>query len=140
MSDEDVRTEFAKAIAEAARAGQWEDVRRLTDALLKVVGAHAIDVDRTFVNVQGQPDMTPAQVAKRARRIAEGHAHDDPRKRAVSKSKWRSVANYAEKRFGLARSTFSQYMSGKVAPPDDVKTKVAQDFPGVDFWTPPAKS
>jgi hypothetical protein len=84
--------------------------------------------------------MTGTELAKRGQRIASGHAKGDPRKLAVSKSKWRSIANYAEQRFGLARSTFSQYMSGKVDPPDDVKARVAKDFPGVDFWTPPRKA
>jgi hypothetical protein len=134
VSDEDVRTEFAKAIAEAARVGRWEDVRRLTDALLRVVGAHAIDIDRTFVNVQGQ-DVTKKQ---RGRRIAEGHAKGDPRLRALGK-KYGSAANAADKLFGVARSTLSQWMSGKVPPPDDARRKAAQAFPDIDLFTPPTK-
>ena len=148
MSDEDKRAlaraltslgEFKLSRGDAAGAeAAFEKAR----ALLTEDWSHASDVDKTFVNVQGQSDMTPAQVAKRARRIAEGHAGDDPRLLALSKSKWGSAAKYARQRLGIAPSTFSNYMAGKVAPPDTVMMRVAKDFPGLalDFWTPPDKA
>lgn len=132
-------TAIALAIAEAAKAGRWQTVEDLSGQLrgLRIALEHGTHVDRTSMNVQAEPDVTSAELAERGKRIAQGHAKGDPRKLAVSRSKWRSIANYADQRFGLARSTFSNYMAGRVEPPDDVKAKVAKDFPGVDFWTPP---
>lgn len=95
---------------------------------------HDKQLDETSMNVQVQSDMTPLQVANRGRRIAAGHAGDDARLQALAASKWGSAANYARRVLKIAPSTFSNYMAGKVDPPDSVKDRVAKDFPKVLFF------
>src|SRR5688572_19677602 len=118
-------TAIAQAIAAAAKAGRWDEVASLRlemSALRK-----AFDVDKSVMNVHDKSDMMTD--AARGQRIAQGHAVGDILLEEIAASPWRSAANYSRKSLKLAPSTFSQYRTGKVDPPDTVKAKVRKDFP-----------
>jgi membrane-bound lytic murein transglycosylase B len=146
VSDEDVRTELAKAIAEASRVGRWEDVRRLTDALLAVTGGNE-NWTSTRHAVKDVQEMTRAQLKRRGRAVSKAKAEkaeqDDspaaPLLKAFSDDpRFGSLRAYARVR-RYDRSSLSAYANGVAPCPSHIDRKVREDFPSVfeSGWTWP---
>ena len=118
---------MALAIADAAKAGQWERVRDLTEELK----ALRVPLDGERLNVQGERNMIDA----RSQAIAVKAAGRNKLLKAISHDhRWGSATRYCRQRLGISPGSLTGYMQGTTPVPRRIVDMVQRDFPGLD-WT-----
>jgi hypothetical protein len=123
------REALAIAIAEAAKAGRWDVVERLS---AQIETLHSGLTSSGHVD-QDVPKMTSAQLERRGRAVAAAKADSSLKKAIVER--YGSMTK-AAKAYRVSKQSLSAYELGERPVPRRIDERVRADFPGLSWEWP----
>jgi len=127
---------LAAAINEAAKAGRWRTVDRLTDLALAL--SRTLLAEKEALTTEDRSaHIDRVTRADRLRRlgVARSRAKGNELALAISAHpSYGTMGQYAKKRLRVSKAAFSAYVTGARKCPREVANAVREDFPGLD-WT-----